>query len=110
MISSIPRPIAPATERALFQMVCDVGDITAAGWEMSVSPSNSEYLVRIVFRKDANATAWHPIKGYPAACKYFSYPAQRFSLQSELIRIVRDFHRRVIPEPVVDDDSPATAE
>ena len=98
MISSIPQPIAPPTERALFQALCDLGEIVAAGWQYRLLTVANPYHLLMVFEPIAKDPPPRLPRGLPYGTDYrFHYIVQRFALPSEMLRVSADFHRRLFP-------------
>lgn len=112
MISSIPQPITAPTERALYQAMCDLSEIAAAGWEVRITPTHHEYQLAITFAPvPGTASALEPLRALllsdpengPAETVLYGYRVSRFALPSDVLRVMRDFHRRVIPRPSPDE-------
>ncbi len=98
MISSIPRPLYAPAERALYQMMCDLGEIAAAGWEFRILPTRAPYRLLIIFTPSrAIPVTAHP-RGLPhTGDNRYTYPILRFALPSEMLRVTGEFHRRLFP-------------
>ncbi len=105
MISSVPRPYVPPVQSALYQMCCDLSELAAAGWRLEIAPalnadlSPASMTVRFTRPFDPPALPPRSASDDDSPRRVFGYTLNRFSLPSDLPRVIRDFHKRVFPIP-----------